>query len=244
MSIDALATAAQFVRRMPTNWAAKNFFPNAEIDSLADERLFPLLEEKGIKGVIVDVDNTLAGYHGTKVDDTLASAFAQLCERYSVVILSNSDEARFCELGTVFPDIPVLRAYEGRTAELRWHNFRAYRRLLGGVSTLDSTPYFGSSQEVRSIHQTDSRGLHPRLTYYRALRKPNPLLFNYAQRELGIDDPRKVVVIGDRYSTDISGGNQAGMYTIKVTPLRPETEPFTAKLGRRIETAVKYWHLA
>ncbi|MDO8642402.1 MAG: HAD hydrolase-like protein [Candidatus Woesearchaeota archaeon] len=244
MSIDALATAAQFVRRMPTNWAAKNFFPNAEIDSLADERLFPLLEEKGIKGVIVDVDSTITKYHGTEVDDTVADTFAQLCETYPVVILSNSNEARFCELGTVFPDIPVLRAYEGRTAELRWHGFRAYRRLFRGFSTLDPDPHFDSSPEVRSIHQTDSPGLHPRLTYYRALRKPNPLLFNYAQRELGINDQKKVVVIGDRHSTDISGGNQAGMYTIKVAPLRPETEPFTAKLGRRIENAVKYWHVA
>lgn len=240
MSIDTLRTAAQFMKNLRVNWAYYNLMPGEFVDSVCD--ISPaFLRKRGIEGIVWDVDNTLMEYHGTAVDPSVRAAHEELCS-FPQVVLSNSDEKRYCELGRVFPDVPVLRAYEGRTGRLRWHGFRAYRRLFGGYSTLDSTPGFNSSREVRAIHSEDSDGLHPRLKYYRALRKPNPDLFRYAQKELGIDDPKKVAVIGDRASTDISGGNQAGMYTIKVAPLRPETEPASGMVGRWCEVGVMAWH--
>ncbi|MFX0182166.1 MAG: HAD-IIA family hydrolase [Candidatus Hodarchaeota archaeon] len=46
--------------------------------------------------------------------------------------------------------------------------------------------------------------------------KPNPFLLDLALKEMGCFDPRKAVCVGDRLSTDILAGINAGMDTILV----------------------------
>lgn len=239
MSLDTLQTARQFVKNLRVNWAYYHLMPTAFFDSVAD--ISPsFLREHGISGLVWDVDNTLMKYHGTAVDAAVADAFRALSEKYPGVILSNSDDTRYRELGTIFPDMPVLRVYapkqgSGKTALL-------FRQLAGQTSTLrDGDRGNGYTLVEESLAQAASASAHPFLRDFYALRKPHPLLFQYAAAVLGHDCSR-IAVIGDRASTDISGGNQAGMYTIKVDPLRPETEPVLGMLGRWCEVGVMAWH--
>ena len=48
--------------------------------------------------------------------------------------------------------------------------------------------------------------------------KPNPLFFDHVCRNLGITDRRQAVVVGDSLSSDILGGNQAGIDTVWYNP--------------------------
>ncbi|EIE24037.1 HAD-superfamily phosphatase, partial [Coccomyxa subellipsoidea C-169] len=54
--------------------------------------------------------------------------------------------------------------------------------------------------------------------------------------------PSKLVMIGDRYLTDVVYGNRHGMLTIRPTPLTLSGEPLAVRLARRIESFfVKQW---
>ncbi|MBS3122380.1 HAD hydrolase-like protein [Candidatus Woesearchaeota archaeon] len=70
--------------------------------------------------------------------------------------------------------------------------------------------------------------------YYTIIKKPDTRLVEYAMEELGITSPEKAAMVGDRAFTDITGGNQAGVWTIQIThPLHPQTDPFLIKAFAR-----------
>ena len=52
--------------------------------------------------------------------------------------------------------------------------------------------------------------------------KPNAKIFQMALRKLGIENPAKVLVVGDSLSADIQGGMNAGLDTCWVNFLRAE----------------------
>lgn len=73
--------------------------------------------------------------------------------------------------------------------------------------------------------------------------KPNPLFFDHVCRELDISDRSGVVVVGDSLSSDIVGGNQAGMDTIWYNPLGealtgPARPTYTAKDFAQVEQII------
>ena len=47
--------------------------------------------------------------------------------------------------------------------------------------------------------------------------KPHPQIFEHALAGLGGPDPRRCVHVGDRRRTDVAGGRQAGMRTVRIT---------------------------
>ncbi|KHO51077.1 MAG: hypothetical protein QT07_C0005G0031 [archaeon GW2011_AR16] len=70
--------------------------PNRYVHSL--DEIPAILEENGIEGIIWDVDNTLMAYHGSEFGGDEKRIFDQLGD-YPRVILSNSGETRYFELG-------------------------------------------------------------------------------------------------------------------------------------------------
>ena len=75
------------------NLSPKNFLPKIEVDSIAYIDI-AYLEKLGIKGLIFDVDNTLCGYRGNSVDETVKENFELLKNRFNTCIVTNTDEER------------------------------------------------------------------------------------------------------------------------------------------------------
>lgn len=63
--------------------------------------------------------------------------------------------------------------------------------------------------------QVDNAGLRPFLDVIltsaaTGVRKPHPGMFEKAMQELGVDDPSRVLMVGDRLNADIAGAKEAG----------------------------------
>lgn len=206
--------------------------PNYYVRSL--DEIPQILEEKGIEGIIWDVDNTLTAYHGHEFGGDEKKVFDRLGD-YPRVILSNSGEARYFELGQLFPTTPVLRMYQDIHNLGRVYYRRLYRKREGWATENGPTIQFG---EVDAAER-DIQDVESLQTGYRVIKKPDPRVIAYAQNVLGIEDPPKVAVIGDRMFTDVLGGNLAGCFTIQVYPLLyPQSEPKYLKPIRWMEKAV------
>lgn len=69
------------------------------------------------------------------------------------------------------------------------------------------------------------------------IKKPSPEAFGAALKFLGTK-PSETAMVGDRLLTDIAGANNLGILSIKVKPLRPETEPAGLKVVRFLESTL------
>jgi predicted HAD superfamily phosphohydrolase YqeG len=172
-----------------------------------------LLESLGIQAVIWDVDGTLMPRHAPDVAERFRDAFQRVVSAPDVqhLILSNADEARYRELGTIFPDIPVLRAYatpEGIVG----------RVLFRGDDSL-------SPAELRGYL---SAGV-------RALRKPSAELMEVALEQLRHPPRDAVLMVGDQYMTDIAGANLAGLRSLKVRTHAPTSFPVPIRALQYLE---------
>lgn len=68
-------------------------------------------------------------------------------------------------------------------------------------------------------------------------RKPHPKAFLQALDYLQTN-PNNTAMIGDRLFTDIVGANEIGIFTIKLNPVKPSSEPFAYRLVRTFENIV------
>jgi predicted HAD superfamily phosphohydrolase YqeG len=173
------------------------------------------LREHGLRGLIWDVDGTLTGDRRPALFAESEGPFRTLLADASLthVVLSNAGEERYRELGTMFPAVPILRAYsmDGRTL---------YRRLQGTADTWTAAE------------------LEQRLTAgARVIRKPSATLVDYAVREMGCAKS-EVVMIGDQYLTDVAGASLGGVRSIKVPTLARETFRASVRFSQRLETAL------
>src|SRR5262245_21102964 len=118
--------------------------PTWHLDSLAAVDA-GFLGTHGIRGIIWDVDGTLSGDRRPNLDPRAAPAFTALLGLAELrhVVLSNSGEQRFVELGGMFPGVPILRAYARggevlyrvrRGAEDTWSAAELERELARGAS--------------------------------------------------------------------------------------------------------------
>lgn len=172
-----------------------------------------LLESLGIKAVIWDVDGTLMPRHAREVAEPLRKAFQSVISAPGVrhVILSNADETRFRELGAIFPEIPVVRAYATPRGVVA-------RTLFNGEDSLAAA---GGTESLPSGA--------------RALRKPSMALVDVALRQLE-DPPREsVLMVGDQYVTDIAGANLAGIRSLKVSTYAPASFPLPVRVLQYVE---------
>jgi len=209
VTADYLSTLRQTVPQLVT--VLKNMEPTLHVPDVSrlDATFF---QDRNIEGVIWDVDGTLMGYHAMDIDrefrDMIRGQFRDGPAHHA--ILSNSDEARFRALGTIFPEIPVLRGYSTPHGPVR-------RCLFQGGDT--HTP-----DQIREI-----------LQHGHQIRKPNGDLIRFAMTEMGVEDPTNVVMIGDQYLTDIASANLSGVRSIKVDTYRRATFPFNLRCSQRAE---------
>jgi predicted HAD superfamily phosphohydrolase YqeG len=200
-----LPRLASVVKRMRPTW---------HLDTLAEvDEAF--LRQHGIRGMIWDVDGTLTGDRLKQIDKRADAPFHALIAnpRLKHVVLSNAGEERYVELGSILPQMPILRAY-------RMHGQVLRRRRLGNFDTW--TP-----QELE----------HKLAEGAAVIRKPSGELVDYALEELGLGK-KDVVMIGDQYMTDVAGANMGGVRSIKLPTLARETFRTSVRFSQRLELAI------
>jgi len=91
-----------------------------------------------------------------------------------------------------------------------------------------------------------SNGLHHRIQplaeefdipFFAPAFKPFPFICRKAMKTLYVD-PRFTALVGDQVFTDVVAANLAGIRSILVKPLRPQEEPFFARMKRPLERFV------
>ena len=180
-------------------------------------RLEPaILADRGIRAVLWDVDGTLMKHHGDRVDPELLPAFERLVAQDGVqhAILSNCGEGRFIELGKIFPNLPVLRAYS--------LSGRVVRRSLFQGQDRWSDPA--------------AQAFHPH--QLQRISKPSDILLRCVMEDLGLTDPLTLMMVGDQYFTDVAGANLCGAVSVKVSTWRPDSFPLALRLFQRAEKVV------
>jgi hypothetical protein len=125
------------------------------------------------------------------------------------VILSNCGEARFVELGSLFPTIALARAYSAAGGPV-------LRLRTGSQDT-------HSPEQVRALLETG-----------RILRKPSPTPFRLVVQAMGVD-PEAALMVGDQHLTDVAGANRAGIRSVKVGTYRPDSFPRILRAGQVLE---------
>jgi predicted HAD superfamily phosphohydrolase YqeG len=208
-----LATARQTIPRLIRLTGCLR--PTLHIPDI--RRLDPaFLAEQRTRAVLWDVDGTLMEHHGDRVDSELLPAFDRLLAQPGVqhAILSNCGEHRFLDLGKIFPAIPVLRAYS--------ISGRVVRRSLFQGQDRWSDPA--------------GQALHP--NQLQRISKPSDTLFRCVMEELGISDPKTLMMVGDQYFTDVAGANLCGAASVKVSTWRRNTFPLALRLFQRAEQLV------
>ena len=180
------------------------------------------LAEQGVRALLWDVDGTLTGDRQPSLAPESEGPFRKLLAAPGLrhAVLSNAGEERYLQLGTMFPEMPILRSYT-QGAEL------LYRRLQGTADTWTRA-------------ERDSR----LAAGARVVRKPNALLVEYAMRELGVTKG-ETAMIGDQYMTDVAGANMAGVRSIKLPTLARETFRPAVRFSQALERglySVLYGH--
>lgn len=208
----AFTTFFQVLPRLAT--IVRHMRPTWHLLSLA-EVTPQFLERQGIRGCIWDVDGTLTGDRRPALAPQAAAPFLLLLGHagLSHVVLSNASEERYAQLGTIFPEMPILRAYR-KDGETR------FRRLQGA----------DDSWTAAELEAALADG-------FQVIRKPDARLVEYALRELKLGR-QEVVMLGDQYMTDIAGANLGGVRSIKLPTIAGETFRRVVRFSQHLEMLV------
>lgn len=173
------------------------------------------LAQYDVDGIVWDIDGTVMAYHEVGVDPTLSGHAAALFSQPGLrhAILSNCGEERFVTLSAMFPDIPILRAYQVGSDTI-------YRRRMGKVDT-------HTDDAIRDL--LDRGG--------RAIRKPDARLLMFASATLDLP-PDRLLMVGDQYLTDVATANLAGVRSFKVDTFRQDTFPLALRFSQALEAAL------
>lgn len=168
------------------------------------------VRDLNIELILWDVDGTLGPWHCSELPPQPAQAWADLMGLPGVahVILSNCADVRWLELGQMFPEIPVLRGFQGEAGPF-------LQQLLGGTET-----WVGGEP-----------GAEPA----RTLRKPSAELVQLALAAAHCSEPKTALMIGDQYLTDVAGATMAGILSIKLPTMERGSFPFAVRLLQRME---------
>jgi HAD superfamily phosphatase (TIGR01668 family) len=210
----AFTTLFQILPRLAT--VVRQMRPTWHLAALAD--VTPqFLERHGIRGCVWDVDGTLTGDRRQALAPQAAGPFAMLLGRAGVshVVLSNASEERYRQLGALFPEMPILRAYR-RGAETR------FRRLKG----------VHDSWTAADLETALADGFH-------VIRKPDARLVEYALTELKLTKA-DVVMLGDQYMTDVAGANLGGVRSIKLPTIEGPTFRRVVRFSQRLEWMIYF----
>ncbi len=201
--VQVLPRLASLVGRMRPTWRVRSL---AEVTPA-------WLGDRGVRGLIWDVDGTLTGDRQRAFVPESGAAFRVLLDDPSLrhVILSNAGEARYVELGGMFPTVPILRGYALRGEVL-------LRKIANGVDCWTAD----------ELAMRLAEGAH-------VIRKPSAELIAFALRELACL-PAEAAMVGDQYLTDVAGANLGGIRSVKLPTLAPETFRRSVRLGQIAES--------
>jgi predicted HAD superfamily phosphohydrolase YqeG len=206
---DLLSTLRQTIPRL---WRLRNYLePTFHLDTVAAiDAAF--LQRHGVRAVLWDVDGTVMSFHGGDVDPAfphVRDLFRDGPGRHA--ILSNCHESRFEELGRMFPEVPIVRAYSTANGPI-------FRVKQQGSDT-------HTSHEVSELLNAGGR----------QIRKPSGELVDYCMQLLGEKDPNSVLMVGDQYLTDVASANLAGIRSAKVRTFRRDTFPRAIRFSQSLE---------
>jgi HAD superfamily phosphatase (TIGR01668 family) len=210
----AFTTLFQILPRLAT--VVRHMRPTWHLAALADVTP-PFLAQHGIKGLIWDVDGTLTGDRQVALEPAAAVPFRVLLGHLALshVVLSNASEERYRQLGTIVPQLPILRAYQ-HGADVK------FRRLKGP----------SDSWSAAELEAALAAG-------YQVIRKPDARLVDYALRELGLTR-QDVAMIGDQYMTDVAGANLGGVRSIKLPTIAGPTFRRVVRFSQRLEAVIYF----
>lgn len=210
----AFTTFFQVLPRLAT--VVRHMRPTWHLRALA-EVTPQFLERHGIRGCIWDVDGTLTGDRRPALAPEARAPFLVLLGHAGLahVVLSNAGEERYAQLGTIFPEMPILRAYQ-KDGDTR------FRRLQG---TSDSW----TAAELEAALADG----------WTVIRKPDARLVEYALGELRLERP-EVVMVGDQYMTDVAGANLGGVRSIKLPTIAGETFRRVVRFSQRLEWLIYF----
>lgn len=128
----------------------QRFYPDHEIDS-AYEINYEDLYQKGYRGIIYDIDNTLVP-HGAPADERAVALFRRLREiGYRTILLSNNKEPRvrsFCDqVGSLY----IFKAGKPKTA--------GYRNAMERMETTPENTLFVGDQLFTDVWGAKKAGI-------------------------------------------------------------------------------------
>ena len=175
------------------------------------------LAKHAVSALLWDVDGTLMPHHDRLVAPELEGALAALRGHVPQAILSNCGDARLLELGEIFGEIPVLKAYatDGRTV---------MRRLERGQELW----------KAGGVHVQRPTGTMV------AIRKPSAELVRLVLEEIEVEVERRplALMVGDQHFTDVAGANLAGIRSAKVRTLAPRSFPLPIRCFHLFERSI------
>ena len=128
----------------------QRFYPDNEVDSAYDID-YKTLYEKGSRGVIFDIDNTLVP-HGAPADDRARQLFSRLRELgYKTVLLSNNKEPRVKSFADSVESLYVFRA--GKPGS------RGYAKAMADMGTTSENTLFVGDQLFTDVWGAKKMGI-------------------------------------------------------------------------------------
>ena len=128
----------------------QRFYPDNEVDS-AYEIDYKSLYEKGCRGVIFDIDNTLVP-HGAPADDRAKQFFSRLRELgYKTVLLSNNKEPRVKSFADSVGSLYVFKA--GKPGG------RGYAKAMADMGTSSENTLFVGDQLFTDVWGARKMGI-------------------------------------------------------------------------------------
>lgn len=170
---------------------------------------------------ILDRDGTLQEWHGKNRVPEFEDVLRQIAGKSELV--SNSSYDTFLKIRDLYSGLmPVSKAVIFETD----HRPFLLRFVKGNLRVLS---YYGDSGVLSDETAKMATGdkLHFKIAYN--FKKPDPLVLravvnvNKNEERIPRANPR-VLMVGDRYLTDIVAGNNAGLDTATVKPYRPLTD--------------------
>ncbi len=161
----------------------ERFYPGA-MEASAYQIPYEMYRERGIRGVIFDIDNTLVP-HGAPADAAAVRLFQQLHEMgLSTCLLSNNKEPRVREFARAV-NSPYL--YKGGKPAAR-----GYREAMKRMGTEEKTTIFVGDQLFTDVYGANRAGIfsilvkpiHPREEIQIVLKRclERPVLWSYRRK--------------------------------------------------------------
>jgi predicted HAD superfamily phosphohydrolase YqeG len=167
---------------------------------------------------ILDRDCTLTGYHSKERAKEFEHTLQAIGPRAELV--SNSSYDEFRRIGEIFSDVMPV----SKLVNLRGQEGNHLLRIENGVFSVFQLDQ-GEVSEVTDQLYVNDRFIGE-IAYN--FKKPDPRIIravvNTNVASLRVPENPRVLMVGDRYLTDIVCGNLAGVDTARVTPYKPFTD--------------------